>query len=43
MLQMRDVLDMLDLIKTQVQTRQGTKVIQTLDVRNQVIVQIKVD
>lgn len=43
MFEMRNVLDMLDFIKTQVQTRQREKIVQALDVADQVIVQIEVD
>lgn len=40
---MRHVLDMLNLIITQVETGEIMEVVQALDMRNQVIVEIEVD
>lgn len=40
---MRHVFNMLDLIKAQIQTRQPAKIIQALNVRDQIIVEIEVD
>lgn len=41
--QMRHVLDMFDLIITQVETGEIMKVVQALDMRNEVVVEIEVD
>lgn len=41
LLQMRDILDMLDLVEAQIQACQVMKFLQALDVRDEVIVEIK--
>lgn len=38
---MRNILNMLDLIKTQIQNRQTPKLVQALDMRDEVIIQIQ--
>jgi hypothetical protein len=38
---MRDILNMLDLIKAQIQARQIMKLVQTLEMRNEVIVEVE--
>ena len=41
--QMRNILDMLDLIETQIQTGQVMEIVQALDVRDEIVVEIEVD
>jgi hypothetical protein len=40
-LEMRDILNMLDLVEAQIQARKALEVLQTLDVRDEVIVEIE--
>jgi DNA-directed RNA polymerase specialized sigma subunit len=39
--QMRDVLDVLDLVEAQIQAGQITEFIQTLDVRDKVVIEVQ--
>lgn len=41
LLQMRDILDMLDLVEAQIQARQIMELLQALDVRDEVIVEVE--
>ena len=40
---MRNILDMFDLIETQIQTGQVMEIVQALDVRDEIVVEIEVD